>query len=96
MISYKTAKRLLTAKEIRKRGCWLCLNYSKGKRTDLEEKLEKELKKNERTGYCKFNYCPYHELDKISDYMREYDQPIAEGQERALRMLFSGGLTNGE
>lgn len=44
--------RVVTKKEIKKRGCYYCLDYVKKKRGKV----------------CIHHECPYHELDKYRKY----------------------------
>lgn len=80
--------RLLQAREKEQRGCIFC-NDSKSAKRDGGVELEK----HERVLLCKWDECPYHELDNIRRY-KEYEYKAMKdfkGLESFLRSIEEAG-----
>jgi len=72
--------RRLERKTINARGCIYCKNRVIARRTDLDKAGRYNIlpeNKSERILFCKFEECPFHQLDGLKNYLTEYDEPMA-------------------
>lgn len=78
--------RAIRKEEQKQRGCIYCANV----RTAAKDKVGKrpeDAEKSERIFECPFDVCPFHELDDIECYIRDWDKVM----ERRFGRIMLGG-----
>lgn len=94
----RSVKRWLGYREMKGRGCEFCLHmvrvsYLYLTEVQCEMPQKTELKPKSHMRFCRFKQCPYHELDNLVDYLKEYDSPMAKGGQTIVTLLKSLGLS---
>ena len=74
--------RTIDQAEQRQRGCHYCADRLKATRVPREAG---SAKRYEHLMICAHDTCPYHVLDNIEFYLRDYDEPMS----RNLRSIMS-------
>ena len=94
----QTARRWIGAKEMKRRGCELCLHVIHVGHlyigyVNAAGFSAREIKPNSRIHFCAFAKCPFRELDGIEkDYITEYDRKIAKRLDTMTKCLRNMGI----